>query len=114
MIQFDDIDDRLEKLRKNRIWLAEQTPYSAAYIRDVMAPKSTRRTERVQKILSDAIEREEARLAQIASMPTPQSIPDRISIECSPQEREMWADAANANKDMMMARRVTMRCLQIF
>lgn len=59
MIPYDQIDERLSQLGKNREWLAESTPYSADYIRTVLAPNSTRRTERVMKILSDAIEREE-------------------------------------------------------
>lgn len=60
MIPFEKIDSRLEEIAKDRAWLANETPYSAAYIRDILAPNSTRRTERIQKIISDAIEREEA------------------------------------------------------
>lgn len=59
MIAYDKIDERLQALGKNREWLALITPYSSDYIRTVLAPKSTRRTDRVMSILSDAIEKEE-------------------------------------------------------
>ena len=62
MIPFEEIDTRLEKIGKDRAWLTSKTPYSADYLRTVLAPNSTRRTERVQKIISDAIEREESEI----------------------------------------------------
>lgn len=63
MIPFDEIDSRLTDIKKDRQWLAEVTPYSADYIRTVLAPNSTRRTERVMTILSEAIEKERANQA---------------------------------------------------
>jgi len=69
MIRFDEIDARLAVLGLDRAWLAENSPYSADYIRTVLAPKSTRRTDRVMQILSDAIEREEAARHARASEP---------------------------------------------
>lgn len=60
MIPFEEIDIRLEKLGKDRAWLARETPYSSDYLRTVLAKNSTRRTERVQSVISDAIEREES------------------------------------------------------
>jgi hypothetical protein len=76
MIPFEEIDRRLEAIGKNRAWLAENTPYSADYLRTVLAPKSTRRTERVLQIISDAIEREEAR--QEEEQRTPFEAPPEI------------------------------------
>lgn len=93
MIPFDEIDSRLEKLGLDRAWLAENTPYSADYIRTVLAPNSTRRTERVMQILSDAIEREEAyRRAQVA----PPVLPNRITVEPTVGEFDAWDRASRA------------------
>ncbi len=92
MIQFEDMVGRLASIGKNRAWLAEETPYSADYIRTVLAPKSTRRTERVQKVLSDAILREEERQRAAAIVIPP--LLDRITIECHPEERRRWNNAA--------------------
>jgi len=69
MIAFEEIDSRLESLGKDRAWLAAETGYSVAYIRDVLAPNSTRRTERIQLILSDPIEKEEAQNKKTAVLP---------------------------------------------
>ena len=91
MIPFDDIDARLEKLGKDRAWLAEKTPYSAAYIRDLMAPKSTRRTERVQLIISDAIEKEES--AQVAA----DRLPDQLALAPTADEFNAWCRAYKAS-----------------
>lgn len=76
MIPFEELDSRLLKLGKDRSWLAEVTPYSADYIRTVLAPNSTRRTDRVLRILSEAIEKEET--AQ--GSPTPAQPPGYSSI----------------------------------
>jgi len=63
VISHEDIDLRLSKIGKDRKWLAENTPYSADYLRTVLAPGSTRRTKRVMQIISAAIEAEEERQA---------------------------------------------------
>ena len=95
MIPFEEIDDRLKALGLDRLWLSKNTPYSAAYIRDVMATNSTRRSERVQKIISEAIEREE----------TSQAVPavvfesHQLVLRPSDEDYNRWNDAANlANK----------------
>lgn len=61
MIPFDEIDQRLKSLGKDRAWLAEVTGRSSGAIRAALAPNSTpkNRTELLQKALTDAIEREE-------------------------------------------------------
>ena len=96
MIPFEEIDKRLSDIEKTRAWLAEVTPYSADYLRTVLAPKSTRRTPRVQQIISDAIEREEERLKTEAVSPikSAPALPDRVTIECQPEERRRWNVAA--------------------
>jgi len=95
MIAFEEMDSRLKAIGESRAWLAMVTPYSADYIRTVLAPNSTRRTARVQQILSDAIEREEES-ASITTMPeSAVALPDRVTIECSPQERRSWENAAS-------------------
>ena len=101
MIPFEEIPARLKLLGKNRAWLAEAAERKLSSVSESLNPNAgpTKRSPKLQRALTDAIEREEAnqvRLAAIASMPTPQSIPDRISIECKPEERELWAEAANA------------------
>lgn len=61
MIPWEQIDARLAALGRDRAWLAEHTPYTYDTIRNAMAPKSTRKTERMLVVLSRAIEDEEAR-----------------------------------------------------
>lgn len=103
MIPFEEIDDRLTRLGKNRTWLTEETPYSGDYIRTVLAPKSTRRTVRVQQILSDAIEREEERQRAVPTSASPAVLPDRVTIDCEPEERRNWEAAAQANRTYLDA-----------
>lgn len=60
MIPFDEIDQILKKLGKNRKWLAEVTGRSDHSIRSALAPNAApkSRSALMQKALSDAIERE--------------------------------------------------------
>jgi len=67
MIEWNDIDLRLAALGLNRAWLAEKTPYSKESIRQALAPKGSARSERMQIVLSRAIEDEEARRAAAES-----------------------------------------------
>jgi SOS-response transcriptional repressor LexA len=103
MIPFEEIDKRLSGLDKSRVWLAEVTPYSADYLRTVLAPNSTRRTPRVQQIITDAIEKEEARQREAFSAPPKPAVvlPDRVTIECQPDERRKWDAAARTQKQAM-------------
>lgn len=61
MIAFNEIDNRLESLGKDRPWLAETTGRSPDSIRTALAPNApaSKRSNLLQKALSDAIEREE-------------------------------------------------------
>jgi hypothetical protein len=105
MIPFEEIDTRLSALERSRVWLAEVTPYSADYLRTVLATNSTRRTPRVQQIISDAIEKEEARQREALSLPlnppAPIALPDRVTIECQPEERRKWDAAARSQEQEM-------------
>ena len=93
------IDARLASIGKDRAWLAENTPYSADYIRTVLAPNSKRRTERVLQVLTAAIAREEAAQQQSregeASTPQP-PLRDHIVLEVPPATHDQWAAAAAA------------------
>jgi hypothetical protein len=93
MVRFEEIDSRLTAIGKNRAWLASVTPYSADYIRTVLAPNSTRRTERVMEILSAAIEKEEAR-----SVP---ELPDRLTLEVTPAEYDAYSEAALSQRQTL-------------
>lgn len=91
MIEFDDIDARLEKLGKSRAWLADSSGRKLRSIGDALAPSAvgtSKRSSHLQRALSDAIEAEEAR--QHAAPPAP----DRITIECTPVERREWQAAS--------------------
>jgi hypothetical protein len=92
MIPFEEIDSRLQTLGKDRTWLAENTPYSADYIRTVLAPNSKRKTERVQQVLSDAIEKEER--GQSLPLGQPPNPPDRITIEVDSARMDKYCEAA--------------------
>jgi predicted HicB family RNase H-like nuclease len=95
MIPFEEIDERLKSLGKDRAWLAAETGRKPDSIRVALAPNADQknRSTLLQKALSDAIEREEARQTKIITAPS-LHLPDRITIECEPGERRAWADAA--------------------
>ena len=63
MIPFEEIDQRLKSLDKDRTWLAQESQRSEGSIRSALAPKAhpKQRSELLQKALTDAIEREESR-----------------------------------------------------
>lgn len=97
VIHFDDIDSRLEKLGKNRAWLAEASGRKLRSIGDALAPSSagtSKRSTHLQRALSDAITAEENRQAAAKIMPAP-PVPDRITIECDPDDRRAWQRASS-------------------
>lgn len=65
MIPFEEIDAALKALGKDRSWLVENSGRSPGAIRSALAPNASaqHRSELLQKALTDAIEREEARQA---------------------------------------------------
>jgi len=83
MIPFEEIDARLSKLGKNRTWLAEKSGRSADSIRGALAPNAppAKRSELLQKALSDAIEGEEHF--------TPQNIPGYSEIFLSDAQLDL-------------------------
>ena len=89
MIPFDEIDQRLEKLGRNRKWLVEATGRSDHAIRSALAPNATAksRSALLQKALTDAIEREEMEQAK-----KPELVKS-ITLEPSIEEYRLWSDA---------------------
>lgn len=67
MIEFDDVDDRLQAMGQTRAWLATITGRSAESIRSALAPNASpsKRSKHLQRAISDAIEGEEARRAKV-------------------------------------------------
>lgn len=107
MIPFEEIDDRLKSIGQNRAWLAAETNRSPDSIRTALAPKApeSKRSSLLQKALTDAIEKEEARQREALSLPLnpPATIalPDRVTIECQPEERRKWDAAARSQEQEM-------------
>lgn len=64
MISFNDVDNRLTAIGKNRRWLTTQVQYKASSIREALAPNSTKRSTRLQRAITIAIEREEQRQSE--------------------------------------------------
>lgn len=96
MIPFEQIDERLSGIDKDRKWLAEVTGRSAGAIRSALAPSASEkhRSELLQKALSDAIEREEGRKAEV--------VPDQIALTPTPEQFEAWDRASRtANADTL-------------
>lgn len=89
MIPFDEIDQRLEKLGRNRKWLVEATGRSDHAIRSALAPNATpkSRSALLQKALTDAIEREE-----IEQLKKPELVKS-ITLEPSIEEYRLWSEA---------------------
>ena len=89
MIPFDEIDQRLEKLGRNRKWLVEATGRSDHAIRSALAPNATAksRSALLQKALTDAIEREEMEQAKKPELTK------SIALEPSIEEYRIWSEA---------------------
>lgn len=89
MIPFDEIDQRLEKLGRNRKWLVEATGRSDHAIRSALAPNATTksRSALLQKALTDAIEREE-----MDQLKKPELVKS-ITLEPSIEEYRIWSEA---------------------
>ena len=99
MIPFDEIDNRLDALGKDRAWLAAAAGRKPSSIGDALAPnaKPSKRSALLQKAITEAIEREEER--QRATIVQPQiQLPDRISVEATLEERRSWERAALAKR----------------
>lgn len=92
MIPFDQIDQRLADIGKNRAWLAETTGRSPDSIRVALAPKAskTKRSALLQKALSDAIEREENNIPAKFITPPP---PDSITLIPTDEQYRAWSAA---------------------
>jgi hypothetical protein len=107
MIPFEEIDDRLTGIDKTRAWLAETSGRKPSSIGDALAPNAnaTKRSGLLQKALTDAIEKEEARQREALSLPlnppAPIALPDRVTIECQPEERRKWDAAARSQEQEM-------------
>jgi hypothetical protein len=102
MIPFEEIDSRLEALGKDRKWLAEVSGRKPDSIRVALAPNSDpkNRSSLLQKALTDAIEREDERQRQPSILPAPlPMLPDRITIQCAPEDRRRWQKASEGNMD---------------
>jgi hypothetical protein len=95
MITFENIDEHLKSLDKNRSWLAEASGRSPSSIRSALAPNAPekQRSPLLLKALTDAIVREQD-LQRAQPFPLPATLPDRITIECTPEERREWERAA--------------------
>ena len=89
MIPFDEIDQRLEKLGRNRKWLVEATGRSDHAIRSALAPNATAksRSALLQKALTDAIEREEMEQSKKPELTK------SITLEPSIEEYRLWSEA---------------------
>ena len=92
MIPFTQIDERLEKLGKNRAWLVEATGRSEGAIRSALAPKASdkHRSELLQRVLSEAIQKEED--AQRSCV----RLPDQLALAPTPEEFDAWDRASRA------------------
>lgn len=98
MIAFDEIDKRLKSLGKDRSWLVEITGRSADGVRAALAPnaKPKSRSELLQKVLSDAIEREEStRYPQI-------TLPDQLTLAPTASEFDLWCQTYKASASATM------------
>jgi SOS-response transcriptional repressor LexA len=94
MIPFDEIDSRLALIGKNRAWLVEVTGRSENSIRASLAPSApdSKRSDLLQKALSDAIEKEES--AQRSSA----RLPDQLALAPTADEFNAWCRAYKASE----------------
>jgi hypothetical protein len=93
MISFEDMPERLKNLGLTRQWLAQESGRKESSISSAFAPNAAphKRSDHLQRALSDAIKAEENRRQ---SPPKPDQLPDRISLEVPPEKYELWDQAA--------------------
>lgn len=89
MIPFEEVDRRLAALGKDRQWLAEKTGYSYASIREALAPNSKKRSWRIQREITDALEGEE----QVQGLAAPTAAQNLV-LEVDVPTFERWSRAA--------------------
>ncbi len=92
MIPFEEIDERLAAIGKNRAWLADVTGRSPNSIRAALAPnaKQKDRSKLLQRALTEAIEREE----KSRRMATLDGQPNRIAVNFTDEELDLIMDVA--------------------
>ncbi|MEY5012391.1 MAG: hypothetical protein RLZ22_254 [Verrucomicrobiota bacterium] len=95
MIPFDEIDQRLLELGKNRKWLVEVTGRSDHAIRAALAPNAAKksRSTLLQKALTDAIEREKFRQSNEKS-----EFKKILQLEPKEKEYRLWSRAWKKSK----------------
>ena len=94
MITFEEVDDRLAKIGKNRAWLVQTTGQSEGSIRSALAPNAQpkHRSKLLRIAITDAIEREE--LEQAKEKIRSFDFSERLTINCSQEDRQRWENAA--------------------
>lgn len=92
MIPYEDVDSRLAAIGKNRRWLTTQIQYKASSIREALAPNSTKRSTRLQRAITIAIEREEQRQSEAITDLRAQN----LVISASPTQFRAWNSASLA------------------
>lgn len=94
MIPFEEIDARLKKIEKDREWLAASTGRKLSSIKVSLAPNADpkNRSEMLQRVLSDAIEKEE--VAQRSSV----RLPDQLALAPTADEFNAWCRAYKASQ----------------
>lgn len=99
MIPFDEIDKRLEKLGKDRAWLANASGRKLNSLGSALAPgaAASKRSEHLQRALTDAIEREEKAQAAVVELP------ERITLEVSSEDYEAFNRASLAKNKTVKA-----------
>lgn len=98
MIPFNEMDQRLKKLEKDRTWLSQVSGRKPDSIRVALAKNApaSKRSPLIQKALSDAIEREEAarRGDNLPPSPAP-ALPDNITLIVGHDRRLLYEQAAS-------------------
>jgi hypothetical protein len=100
MIAFEEIDNRLKGIGKNRAWLAETTGRSPDSIRVALAPNAPayKRTKLLARALSDAIEAEERR----QQTPVSNTVPDTITLAPDADQYRTWSAAQKASDSVTL------------
>jgi len=84
------IEAALSEIGKDRNWLAEASGYSYFSVRDCLAPKGKNLSKRMFGKFMEVIARHKAE-----DSPTPEPyLPDRITLLCTPEQRDNYEKAA--------------------
>ena len=83
------IEDELQRIGKDRRWLAEKSGYSYFSVRDCLAPDGKKLSTRMMSRFLEEIRKHDEQLEKL------EAAPDRITVEVSSERLDRYLEAAD-------------------